>query len=389
MAQRGFEITGISSAGFYQTKFMDEEPVRLVTVEMTRRITPIRDLVALARLVKALRAIRPHIVHAHTPKGGLLGMLASVIARVPVRIYHMRGLPLTTAKGPRRAILALTERTACTFASRVLCVSHSLRAAAIDEHLAAPGKILTLNRGSGNGVDAATAFNPDLPEGDTCLRREVFRGSLRIPRDARVVAFLGRLVRDKGLVELADAWKSLSERHPDAHLIVVGPFEPQDGLPASSIEILRGHPRIHLLDRTADVRSVYSAADLVVLPTFREGLPNVLLEAAAMRLPVVATRVSGCVDAVVDGTTGTLVAPGNAVALGAAIEKYLSDTNLRLRHGEAARCHVLASFPQEAIWSATYEEYRALLNEKGFSLPCPDGHVEDTMAAAPTRATVT
>ena len=391
MAQRGFEITGISSAGPYQTMFRNAEPVCLITIEMTRRITPIRDLVAVARLVRALRAIRPHIVHAHTPKGGLLGMLASVIARVPVRVYHMRGLPLTTATGPRRAILALTERMACGFASRVLCVSHSVRAEAITERLAAPGKIVTLHRGSGNGVDAATAFNPDLPGGDKCRRREAFRTRLQIPEDAGVVVFLGRVVRDKGLVELAEAWESLSERHADAHLVVVGPFEPQDRLPAPTVEILRGHPRIHLIDRTADVRSVYSAADLVVLPTFREGLPNVLLEAAAMRLPVVATRVSGCIDAVVDGTTGTLVPPRNPAALAAAIERYLLDATLRVRHGDAGRSHVLASFQQEAIWSATHEEYRALLNQVGLSLLCPevDGHVEETVAAAPNRLTVT
>lgn len=391
MAQRGFEITGISSAGFYQTTFGDAEPVRLVTIEMTRRITPIRDLLALARLVRALRAIRPQIVHAHTPKGGLLGMLASVIARVPVRIYHMRGLPLTTAKGPRRVVLALTERTACAFASRVVCVSHSLRTEAIAERLAAPGKIVTLHRGSGNGVDAATAFNPDLPDGDRRCRRKAFRTRVQLPEDAGVVVFLGRLVRDKGLVELAEAWESLGERHPNAHLVAVGPFEPQDPLPTSTIEILRGHPRIHLLDRTEDVRSAYSAADFVVLPTYREGLPNVLLEAAAMRLPVVATRVAGCIDAVVDGTTGTLVPVRDAAALGAAIERYLLDPSLRLRHGEAARCHVLASFQPEAIWSATHEQYTALLNQAGLSLPCPevDGLVDDTVSVAPKRLTVT
>src|SRR4051812_48429598 len=133
MSEHGFDVTGISSAGPFQQRFREREPVTLVTVEMPRRITPFKDVAALVRLVRAIRRIQPDIVHSHTPKGGLLGTIAAFIAGVPVRVYHMRGLPLMTATGTKRSILAATERALCGLATRVLCVSQSLRAYAVSQ----------------------------------------------------------------------------------------------------------------------------------------------------------------------------------------------------------------------------------------------------------------
>lgn len=361
MAERGFEITGISSAGPYQTGFAARELVRLITVEMPRRITPFQDLRAIAQLVKTLLAIQPHIVHAHTPKGGLLGMIAATIARVPVRIYHMRGLPLMTATGFRRRLLRWSERTSCGLAHRVLCVSHSLRRYAVDEGLCTADKIVTPLGGSGNGIDAFGRFHPDLPADDAAERRREMRERCGIPEDAIVIAFLGRLVRDKGLIELAEAWRTLSARCPSLHLLIAGPYEPQDPVPEATRRTLELDPRVHLLGQTDDARGVYAAADIVTLPTYREGMPNVPLEAAAMRLPVVATRIPGCVDAVQDGVTGTLVPPADADALARALDTYVRDAELRVRHGRAGRDWILREFDREHIWAATHEQYVELL----------------------------
>lgn len=363
---RGFEIHGVASPGGYLQRFAERDGVAVHAVEMPRRITPFGDLQAIVRLLGLLRRLRPEIVQAGTPKGGLLGMIAAWLGRVPVRIYHIRGLPFMTATGRKRTLLWWTERVSCRLAHRVLCVSHSIREVAIAEGLCPAEKIVVLRGGSGNGVDAAGRFSPATVDPDA---RRAMRQRYGIPLEVPVVGFLGRLIRDKGVVELAEAWTLLRDEWPDAHLLIAGPFEPQDPVPAESQERLRADPRVHLAGSVDDAVPFYAAIDLLTLPTYREGLPNVLLEAAAMERPVVATQVPGCVDVVEEGVTGMLVPVQDAVALAAAIRGYLADPDLRRRHGEAGRQWVVRKFRQEAIWEALVQEYGRLLRERGLPVP--------------------
>lgn len=356
MRRAGFALHAVSSPGPELGAFGEEERVAVHAVEMTRRMTPLQDLRALWELWRLLRQIRPQIVDGHTPKGGLLAMIAGWLARTPVRVYHLRGLPLLTASGPRRWILRYTEWTSCRLAHRVLAVSNSMRSIAIHERLCDARRIKVLLGGSGQGVDAAGRFQP-LGED---VRRAV-RAEHGIPRDALVIGFVGRLVRDKGVRELAIAWQRLRERHPGLHLLGVGPSEAEDAVPEKVMASLRSDPRIHFTGWTLDTPRLYAAMDVVALPTYREGFPNVPLEAAAMSLPVVATSVPGCVDAVLDGVTGLLVPPRDAAALADALERYLSSPSLRAAHGEAGRRRVLLEFRREAIWEALADEYRELL----------------------------
>ncbi|MCX5743414.1 MAG: sugar transferase [Proteobacteria bacterium] len=354
-----FEVTAIASPGPHLDKFAREHAAtEVLGIEMRREITPLADLRALAALVAALRRIRPTIVHAHTPKAGLLGMLAGWLTRTPVRIYHMRGLPLETATGWRRHVLRATERTSCAAASQVLCVSRSLREIAIAEGLCAPGKIEVLAHGSGQGVDARGTYDPARLPADA---RATTRGKHGIPADAVVIGFVGRLVRDKGLVELVGAWQALRVTHPDVHLMVVGVLEARDAVPADVLQAFQDDPRVHVTGFDWNTPPLYAAMDVVVLPTYREGFPNVPLEAAAMQKPIVATRVSGCVDAVVDGETGLLVDVRDAAARAAGLARYLDDPALREAHGRAARARVLTSFRPELLWEATVAKYRALV----------------------------
>jgi glycosyltransferase involved in cell wall biosynthesis len=362
MADHGFLVSCVSAPGPEQAEFLARESVPVYTVPMTRVISPFRDLRSLWQLARLLRRLRPTIVHAHTPKGGLLGMLAAGFARTPVRVYHMRGLPIMSARGARRALLSLAERLSCRLADRVICVSHGLRRLAIAEGLCPEEKIVTLLGGSGNGVDSAGEFNPAgaAEQEGTELRR-----SLGIaPRD-QVIGFIGRLVRDKGIIELAEAWSALRDRFSEAHLLLAGPEENRDAVPPRTIASLRQDPRVHLLGRISSPRRVYAASDLIVLPSHREGFPNVALEAAAMRRAVVATRIEGCDEAVVDGLTGALVPVGDARALAAAMETYLRDRGLRDRHGSAGQERVRQEFRREAIWEALLGEYWALLRSRG------------------------
>lgn len=382
MHERGFQVHAVSSPGPDLIAFGRAERVPVTAVQMQRRVTPWKDVGAVLGILALLRRVRPTIVHAHTPKGGLLGMIAAMLGRVPVRIYHLRGLPLLGATGLRRRLLWCADWVACRIAHQVLCVSHSIRAEAIRQGLCPSTKIKVLVAGSGNGVDADRRFNPERVGED---QRAEVRRRLGIPAGAIVVGFVGRVVREKGITELAEAWRRLRNDHPTLHLVLVGPFEEYDPIPAETEALLREDPRVHLVGMDWNTSPLYGVMDVVVLPSYREGFPNVPLEAAAMGLPVVATRIPGCVDAVQDGVTGTLVPPTDTNGLTRALARYLSDPALRRRHGAAARERVRREFRQVLIWEALYCEYARLLQERG--LPAPAAVVRTaspfSAAAAP------
>jgi lipopolysaccharide/colanic/teichoic acid biosynthesis glycosyltransferase len=356
MQQRGIEVAVLSSPGPDLEEFGRAYNVPAYAVEMRREITPLRDLFALRGILRVIRTLRPDVVHAHTPKGSLLGMLAAALGGVRWRIYHMRGLPFASATGWKRKLLWLSELIACRLAHRVLCVSHSLRKQAIDARLCPRDKIDVPYGGSGNGVDATDRFNPALLSPSA---RSKTRARFGIPADARVIGFVGRLVRDKGIVELARAWRALRVEHPDAHLLLVGPLEAQDPIPREVEEQLRQDHRVHFAGMDWNTPPLYAAMDVVALPTYREGFPNVPLEAAAMGLPVVATRISGCIDAVADGETGLLIPRFDANALAVALGRYVKDEQLCALHGAAGRERVLREFSQERIWERIYQEYQS------------------------------
>lgn len=289
-------------------------------------------------------------------------MMAAALCRVPVRIYHQHGLPLMTAAGLKRRILRWTERTACRLSHQVICISTSLSRVLIAEGLCPPGKIAVLGHGSIDGVEADGKFDPARVSMEGAER---VRARHQIPPSAPVIGFVGRVVRDKGLIELAQAWRVLVREYPSLHLLVAGPFEPQDPIPPDVEATLRNDPRIHLAGTVHDMPSIYRALDLLVLPTYREGFGTALLEAAAMGLPVVATRIPGCVDAVRDGETGLLVPVRDAEALTAAIRRYLGDPELRRQHGANGRRRVLRDFEPARLREALFQEYIRLLDRRG------------------------
>jgi glycosyltransferase involved in cell wall biosynthesis len=232
-----------------------------------------------------------------------------------------------------------------------------VREVAIADGICEPEVIHVLCGGSINGVDT-TRLAPAGPS-----ERAAARVAAMIPPDAVVLGYVGRVVRDKGWVELATAWRALRDRFPAAHLLVVGPFESTDPVPDDVVELLGTDPRIHHVGFQLNPAPFYAAMDALVLPTYREGFPVVPLEAAAMGLPVVATCVPGCIDAVVDGVTGTLVAPRDAGRLIEAVASYLEDPQLRADHGANARDRAVRDFSQRALWDETLALYRRLLGE--------------------------
>ncbi len=366
MRRNGIDLAAVTPAGPALDAFGVSEQVPVYPVPIHRKISPLSDLLTIARLVALLRRVRPTIVHAHTPKGGLLGMISAALVRVPVRVYTLHGFTYMTATGLNRTLLKNSDRMSCRLAHRVICVSPSIRDVALADRMCAPEKLVVLGHGSANGVDAECRFNPEL---HTDADRTAYRGRYGVPEGARVLTFVGRLVGDKGIRELVEAWEVLRARYQDLHLILAGPIEARDAVPADVLQRLIDDSRAHLPGLVTDVNEVLSITDLLVLPSYREGLPTAPLEAAAMGVPVVATTIPGCVDAVDDGVTGTLVPPRNVDALRQAIERYLDDPQLRHRHGTAGRERVRREFRQESVWDAIYREYDRLLASRGISVP--------------------
>ena len=369
---QGFEVHALSSPGERLERLAREADVPVHAVTMPRRITPLRDLLTAARIARLIRRLRPQIVHGHTPKGGLLAMLAAWVCRVPLRIYHVYGLPMLTARGPKRLLLRTTEWVSCRLAHQVLCVSHSVRDVVVADGLCPASKIKVLLAGNIDGTDAAERFNPDRLPPDT---RQQTAPSLCPSAGGAVVGFVGRMVLDKGMSELVGAWQKLQNEFPELHLLIVGAPEPHTPLPGDIEAALHNDARVHLTGWCREVPALYAAMDVFVLPSHREGFGTVSLEAGAMRLPVVVSRVPGCVDAVQDGITGTLVTVRDPDALAAGIRRYLRDPALRRAHGEAGRVRVLRDFRPEAMREALYEEYMRLLQERGLVAPQPSQSV--------------
>ena len=326
---------------------------------MARTITPVEDLKALIRLWLTIRRLRPDVVHAHTPKGGLLGTTAAFLARVPTRVYHLRGLPMMTAAGPKRWLLRAAERTTCALAHQVIGVGTSIRRTALAEGLCSSDKIVVLARGSGQGVDLSGRFHLETvkPHGAR-VRRE-----LDIPSNALVIGFVGRLVGDKGICELAEAWQTLRIRFKRAYLLLVGPEEVRDAVPESVLQGLRADARVRFTGYVEAISEYYAAMDVVAFPSYREGFPNVPLEAAAMGLPIVVSDIPGCREAVLADETARVVPSRDAESLRDALAEYLSDPEMRSRHGEAGRSFVATHFSQEVLTRAVLEEYDRLLRD--------------------------
>lgn len=351
LREAGFRVTLICSPGELLTQTAKDAGVDAKAIQMSRQISPGKDLLSLWRLWRALRRLRPEVVEFSTPKAGLLGTLAAWLARVPNRIYFLRGLKLETASGVKRWILLTAERVAAVAANLVLCNSDSLRAEALKLRVAKAAKIRVLGDGSSAGVDLLR-FSP----GNSKVRED-----LSIAEAAHVVGFVGRLTRDKGLPELITAFEEILRAQPDTHLLLVGWFDAaEDALDSELMNEIKTHPQIHVTGMVADTAPYYRAMDLMVLPTWREGFPNVVLEAAACGLPVITTLSTGARDAVVPEVTGLLIPPGYPQAISEAVLKLLGNANRRRELGRAAREWVSKHYSTEKVLGENTEFYRSL-----------------------------
>src|SRR5258708_1951080 len=334
--------------------------VPIIEVPMEREIATIQDLVSFWRLWRIMRVLRPTLTNVGTPKAGLLGGLSAWLNRVPCRFYTLHGLRFETTKGLRRKLLIYAERLACRLAHLVVCVSQSVREKAIASGLTNQERTVVFGAGSCNGVDASRfAATPEMMRRAADLRRQ-----LGIPVPAPVVLFVGRLTCDKGIPELMKAFLHLSSQFPELRLLLVGCFEDGDPLPVETRKSLETHSRVIFAGAARDTAPYYAMADVLVLPSHREGLPTVVLEAQAAGRPVVGARATGIVDVISDGETGLLFPVGDVAALAGAIARILADKNLALKLGLAGQEQVKQKFQQQKIWDELYRAYLAVLQKQ-------------------------
>jgi glycosyltransferase involved in cell wall biosynthesis len=326
---------------------------------MKRGISPFSDVIAIIKLMNLFRRIRPAIVHSHTPKAGLVGMMAAWLTGVPIRMHTVAGMPLESRAGLSRGLLLFAERLTYLFAGRIYPNSRGIESIINESRLTVSSKIKMIGKGSSNGIDLNHfSTNDEIEEKSKDIRID-----FGIKDDEKVLGFIGRLVKDKGIIELINAFKRLSAKHK-CRLVLVGKFEQdQDPLPKEVILEIEQNPLIHFAGYQTDVRPYFASFDIFVFPSYREGLPNVLLQAAAMGLPIVASDCTGNTDIIKHHDNGVLVKVGDAGELYAGIEELITNDELKIRLAKKVESFVRTHYDREVLWRLIEQEYHNLLNE--------------------------
>ena len=358
LAESGNEVTAVCSAGPELSYLGDLPGVTAVELEFPRKITPFRDLISLCKLWRFLRRHRFDILHAHTPKASLVGIIAAFLAGVPNRVYTVHGSLLDTASGPKYWLLWMVEWVTCKLATRILAVSPSLMEDVVAWGFCPREKIQVLAHGSACGVDL-TRFSPGAELAEAGRK---IRARHNISSDALVIGYVGRIVPDKGIKVLVEAFEELRKEMDDSYLLLVGEFEDvRDVLDNRTLEIIRSDEHIIADGQWIDdVRPFYAAMDISVLPTKREGFGVTMIESSAMKLPVVATRTTGCMDSVADGVSGLLVDVDNPQQFREAVLRLVKDPGLREKLGRQGRRRVEECFDTELLIDAHIELYQSL-----------------------------
>ncbi|MFZ4668162.1 MAG: glycosyltransferase family 4 protein [Microthrixaceae bacterium] len=361
----GYEVIALSAPGPFVEQ-VEARGVRHIPLEHATRSMALReDARALAELRARFRELRPTIVHTHNPKPGVYGRLAARAARVPIVVNTVHGLYATPDDSwKKRAVVYSLERLAATCSDAEL-VQNPEDVATLRDTLRIPQSRISL---LGNGVDLGR-FGRDA---DRAARRARLRAEFGLRDDQLVVGAVGRLVAEKGYPELFEAWRTVVAEHPDAVLVVVGPDDDakSDALPRALIEQATADG-VRFLGMRSDVEDLYTAFDLYVLASHREGFPRSAMEAAASGLPIIATQIRGCRQVVDDGVTGLLVPVRDARGLATAIHTLLEDTERREAMAVAAADRAVREFDQQRVIDIILETYRQLLRARGLAEPVP------------------
>ena len=362
MASNGFDVKGVSSEGEELREVHENEGIAVEAITMSRKITPFQDLKSLWEMWNFLRKEKPQIVHTHTPKAGIIGMLAARLAGVPHRLHTVAGLPLMEATGIKRKILNFVEKLTYSSATRVYPNSKGLYDFILQNNFTQSNKLKIIANGSSNGINT-TFFSPaQVSE----IEKVALREKLNIHSDDFVFVFVGRIVSDKGINELIKAFSELqaagNNELTGIKLLLVGGLESDlDPLNPETLAEINQNKDIISAGFQQDVRPFFAISDALVFPSYREGFPNVVMQAGAMGLPSIVSDINGCNEIIVEGENGLIIPSKNVEKLKEKMLTLARDKNLYIKLKENSRRMIESRYEQSVVWNALLEEYEGLL----------------------------
>lgn len=359
MAANGFDVLMISADGKELPEVIENEQCRHLIVPMTRKITPFQDLRCLFKLIRIFRKEKPDIVHTHTPKAGLLGMLAAKYCGVKARIHTVAGLPLMVEKGSKYRLLKFIEKLTYSAATQVWPNSDSLMRFITEKKLCKIQKLHIIGSGSTNGINLERFNTVALDENIITLIKQ----QINFRQENKYLLCIGRLVKDKGIVELIHVFKQLQKSNDQLILVLVGEYEKAlDPLPADTLNEIDSDPSIIHVNWTNQVEYYMHIADLFVFPSHREGFPNVLLQAAAMGLPVICSHITGNIDIVTNNETGLIFESGNEEQMLKLLLYALAHPQQMQDMAKQLKQYINENYRRENIWQNMLEAYKTLVH---------------------------
>ena len=351
-----YDVTGIASKGFQHDTVRKDEGIRTIPVQINRKINVFEDIVSLFKLYKLFRKEKPFIVHSLTPKAGLLSMMAAYFARVPHRMHTFTGLIFPTQTGLMKKLLIFFDKVICACATQVYPEGEGVKKDLIRYNITKK-PLRVIANGNVNGIDL-THFDP--ARFNTSKQHKI-RESWGLKPDDFVFTLIGRLVYDKGIVELITAFKALAKEHDKVKLLLVGPYERHlDPLPQHIEDDINNHPDVVLAGWQDDVRPFFAITNVFVFPSYREGFPNVVLQAGAMGKFCIVTDINGSNEIIEDGINGKIIPVKNVDAIQHAMADTLSDRNLFTESNRSYRNSIAEKYDRERVWMAQLEEYKRL-----------------------------
>ena len=350
-----FDVKLISSYSPNNKKISDYEKVELKSIEMTRKITILKDIKALFELYMYIRVQKPDVVYTFTPKAGLLGMMASFFARVPTRVHNIVGMPLMEASGKKKFLLKYIEKLTYFFSTSLFCNSFGLKKY-VNTHLT-EREVKVIAQGSINGVDTNLFKNTKTVDEQVKLRNHY-----KIQKDDFVLTFVGRIVKDKGINELVESFKSLLSKYSNIKLLLVGDYEEHlNPIKKENKDFIDTTDSIITVGFQDDIRDFLSITDLFVLPSYREGLPNSLIEAGSFGIPLIASNINGCNEIIRENETGLLVDKKSLKSLEDGIEKLLTDKELYNHIKLKVRDEMTKKYDQSYFWEELKSEFKNIV----------------------------
>ena len=360
MTKNGFNVTMISSDGQELNDVIENEKCDHIIIPLTRKITILKDLKATYNLYKLIRKEKPDIVHTHTPKAGITGMLASYFARVPIRLHTVAGLPLMEAIGFKRIILNFVEKVTYKCSTKVYPNSYGLKKIILKYKFTSEKKLKVIGNGSSNGIDTSY-FDPKL---FSIKDKEDLKTNLGINKTDFVFIFVGRIVSDKGINELVEAFHKICLVKENIKLLLVGPYEDElDPLQKKTKLLIHNNENIISVGYQNDVRPYFSISNCLVFPSYREGFPNVVMQAGAMRLPSIVSDINGCNEIIENNINGLVIKVKSIDAIYDAMINLTSDKLLFNKLRLNSRDKIRIKYERISYWNLLLNEYENLIKK--------------------------